>query len=267
MKKKFGFIGVGNMASAIISGMLNNDFVAPSDINIFDLDKSKCQTFESIGVTALDSTHSVVEKSDIIVLAIKPQNYADVLNDLSTLDLDAKIFVSIAAGISIDYIRTMLCSDVKVVRVMPNTPLLLSKGATALCPSSDMSECEYSPVVRIFSLSGVVEIIDESHMNEIIALNGSSPAFVYLFAKAMRDYANDCGIDKQQALNLICATFDGSAQMMRDSGDDLDTLIEKVSSPGGTTIAALNSFRENNFESIIKEAMKACTDRAVALGK
>lgn len=267
MNKKFGFIGVGNMASAIIGGMLNNDFVAPSDIYLFDLDRSKCQAFESKGVTVLDSTHSVVVESDIIVLAIKPQNYSEVLCDLSKLDLNDKIFVSIAAGISIEYIRTMLNCDVKVVRVMPNTPLLLSKGATALCPSTDMTESDFAPIVQMFSLSGVVEIIEQSHMNEIIAVNGSSPAFLYLFAKAMRDYSDECGIDKQQALNLICATFDGAAKMMRDSGDDLDTLIEKVSSPGGTTVAALNSFRENNFESIIKEAMKACTDRAEQLGK
>ncbi|MBQ4129245.1 MAG: pyrroline-5-carboxylate reductase [Ruminococcus sp.] len=267
MNKKIGFIGVGNMATAIIGGILNNNFTNAECINIYDLSTEKCDDFARKGVKVCDSISSVTTQSDIIFLAVKPQNYADVLTALCDVDCKDKVFVSIAAGISIDYIRSLLKQNVKVVRVMPNTPLLLSKGASALCPSDNLSEAEFEPVKTIFSLCGVVEIFEESHMNEIISVNGSSPAYVYLFAKAMADYAQSCGIEKESALNLICATFEGAAQMMMHSGDDIETLIKKVSSPGGTTIAALNSFKENNFVEIIKTAMKACTDRAQELGK
>lgn len=255
------------MATAIISGMLLNSFVEPENIYICDHDSAKCLDFKNQGVTVCDDAESVTKSSDIVVVAVKPQNYAEVLSGLSDIDCCDKIFVSIAAGISIDFVRSKLNQNVKVVRVMPNTPLLLSKGATAICPSADMSNEEAKPVKDMFSLSGVVEEFTEDHMNEIIAVNGSSPAFFYLFAKAMADYADECSIDREKAVNLICATFEGAAAMIKNSGDDIDTLIKKVSSPGGTTLEALSSFSNNNFEDIIKEAMRACTKRADELSK
>lgn len=267
MNKKFGFIGVGNMATAIVGGMLAGNFVDADKIYICDSNPEKCEALSNKGAIVCENIESVVFNSDIIVLAVKPQSYPQVLTQLSKVDCTGKIFVSIAAGISIEYVRSLLQQNVKVVRVMPNTPLLLSKGATAMCPSVDITEEEFEPVRQIFALSGVVEIIEESHMNEIISVNGSSPAYIYLFAKAIADYAEDCGIDRDKALNLICATFEGAAAMIKYSGDDIETLIKKVSSPGGTTIAALNSFEENNFVGIIKTAAKACTDRAEELGK
>lgn len=267
MNKKFGFIGVGNMATAIIGGMIESDFVAANHINIYDPSVEKCDKFKAKGVTVCSDNIEVVLNSDIITVAVKPQNYAEVLQQFKDIDCSDKIFVSIAAGISIDFVRSQLNQNVKVVRVMPNTPLLLSKGASALCPSTDMAVEEFAPVKDMFALSGVVEIIEEEHMNEIISVNGSSPAFFYLFAKAMADYAESCGIDRDKALNLICATYEGAAEMIRSSGDDIETLIEKVSSKGGTTIEALNLFKENNVEEIIKEAMTACTKRADELGK
>ncbi len=262
MNKKFGFIGVGNMATAIIGGMLENKFVDSKNIFIHDSSVEKCENFAKKGVSVCDDNDTLVKESDIIVVAVKPQNYSEVLQSLSDIDCSKKIFVSIAAGISINFVRAQLNQNVKVVRVMPNTPLLLSKGASALCPSSDMTEDDFKPVKDMFALSGVVEIIEEEHMNEIIAVNGSSPAFFYLFAKAMADYAVSCGIDRDKALRLICATYEGAAQMIRNSGDDIDTLIQKVCSKGGTTIEAINSFKENNIEEIIKDAMTACTKRA-----
>ena len=267
MNKKIGFIGVGNMGTAIISGMLDSKFAEPEYVYICDNNKDKCDFFLKKGVNVCDSITSLAECSDIVVLAVKPQNYAEVLTELSAINCESKIFVSIAAGISIGYVQKMLKEDAKVVRVMPNTPLLLSKGATALCPSDNMTEDEFKIVNDMFSISSVTEVFDESHMNEIISVNGSSPAYVYLFAKAMADYASECNIDADKAMNLICATFEGAAAMMRESGDDIETLIRKVSSPGGTTIAALNSFEENNFVDTVKKAMKACTDRAEELGK
>lgn len=200
-------------------------------------------------------------------MAVKPQHYAEAIASLKDAATAEKTFVSIAAGISISYVQNALGKACPVVRVMPNTPLLLGKGASALCPSDNISEEDKQIVEELFAGSGVCEYITEEHMNEIISVNGSSPAYIYLFAKAMADYAESCGIDYDKAMNLICATLEGSAAMLRESGDSADVLIEKVSSKGGTTIAALNKLREHGFTEAIRDAMQACTDRAEELGK
>lgn len=265
--KKIGFIGAGNMATAIIKGIMaqnnnNSDF-----INVFDVSVEKCEFMQSLGVNVFKSGSEVVENSDIIVLAVKPQNYAEVLEQLSASVDESKTFVSIAAGISIAYVQNALKCKCPVVRVMPNTPLLLKKGASALCPSENISEEDNKIIYNMFAGSGVCEYITEDHMNEIISVNGSSPAYIYLFAKAMADYAQAHGIQYDRAMNLICATLEGSAAMLRESGDSADMLIDKVSSKGGTTIAALDKLREYNFYEAVQDAMDACTKRAEELGK
>ena len=264
--KKIGFIGAGNMATAIIKGLISQNGSA-EQLGVFDTDPLKCSAMLGMGVEVYPSSPELVRSCDIVVLAVKPQNYAEALEAVKGEADESKTFVSIAAGISIDYVRKALGCSCPVVRVMPNTPLLLQKGATALCPSENISEEDKELVYKMFAGSGVCEYITEDHMNEIISVNGSSPAYIYLFAKAMADYAESCGIGYQQAMNLLCATLEGSAAMLRESVDTPDVLIEKVSSKGGTTIAALNKLREHGFTEAITDAMKACTDRAEELGK
>lgn len=264
--KSIGFIGAGNMATAIIKGLIAQKG-SGSFINVFDVSSEKLDEISKLGVNAFSSSLDVVKNSEIIVLAVKPQNYAEVLEALKDVVSTDKTFVSIAAGISINYVQSALGCECPVVRVMPNTPLLLKKGASALCPSGNISEENKQIVYDMFAGSGVCEYIAEDHMNEIIAVNGSSPAYIYMFAKAMADYAVSVGIDYDKALNLICATLEGSAAMLKESGDTPDVLIEKVSSKGGTTIEALNKLREHGFTEAIDDAMKACTKRAEELGK
>lgn len=265
--KKIGFIGAGNMATAIINGILRQKAEQPENIFVFDLDESKLDLMRENGVGTVSSCKELTEKSDIIVLAVKPQNYDEVLSDVKDAVNEKKVFVTIAAGISIEYVRKGLGTAVAAVRVMPNTPLLLGKGATAMCRSENIQDEDFEKIYQMFALSGEVALLDESQMNAVIAVNGSSPAYIYLFAKAMRDYAVSVGIDADTAMNLICKTFEGSAEMLRSSGDTPDTLIQKVCSKGGTTIEAMNVLRDNNVESIICDAMKACTKRAEELGK
>lgn len=265
--KKIGFIGAGNMATAIIKGLMAQNDNKADFINVFDVSAEKCEFMQTLGTNICTSCNNVVECSDIIVLAVKPQNYSEVLRQMVTSVNESKTFVSIAAGISIAYVQNALKCKCPVVRVMPNTPLLLKKGASALCPSDNISEENKKIVYDMFAGSGVCEYIAEEHMNEIISVNGSSPAYIYLFAKAMADYAQTHGIDYDRAMNLICATLEGSAAMLRESGDSADVLIEKVSSKGGTTIAALDKLREHNFYEAVQDAMDACTKRAEELGK
>lgn len=265
--KKVGFIGAGNMATAIIKGLMAQNSGKADFINVFDTDENKCSLMNELGASVCKSGCEVVEKSDIIVLAVKPQNYSDVLQAIKPAVNENKTFVSIAAGISIGYVQSALDCICPVVRVMPNTPLLLKKGASALCPSDNISDEDKQLVYNMFAGSGVCEYIAEEHMNEIIAVNGSSPAYIYLFAKSMADYAQKQGIDYDKAMNLVCATLEGSAEMLRKSGDSADVLIEKVSSKGGTTIAALDKLNEHGFYEAVQDAMDACTKRAEELGK
>lgn len=265
--KKIGFIGAGNMATAIIKGLLSQNNGNPELVNVFDLSAEKCDIIKKMGVNVCKTGVDVMKNSDIIVLAVKPQNYSEVLEELKNDVTPDKTFVSIAAGISIEFVRNSLNCNCPVVRVMPNTPLLLKKGATALCPSDNISDENKQIVYDMFAGSGVCEYISEEHMNEVIAVNGSSPAYIYLFAKAMAEYAENHGIEYNKAMNLICAALEGSAAMLRESGDSADILIEKVSSKGGTTIAALEKFREHGFYEAVQDAMDACTKRAEELGK
>lgn len=264
--KKIAFIGAGNMATAIVKGLLAQDY--PADcILVYDVSEEKMNLLAADGVTACESGKKAAQLADVIVLAVKPQHYPDALCELSSAVDESKTVVSIAAGISISYVQKGLGCECPVVRVMPNTPLLLKKGATALCPSDNISDEDKALVYKMFAGSGVCEYITEEHMNQIIAVNGSSPAYIYLFAKAMAEYAEEQGIDYNAAMRLICATLEGSAAMLRESGDTADELIAKVSSKGGTTIAALNKLVELGFTNAVKQAMQACTDRAEELGK
>jgi len=264
--KRIGFIGAGNMATAIVKGLLKAE-VPQECISVYDCNVKQLKHMAELGVNIIYDGAELTEKSDIIVLAVKPQNYDEVLEEIKSAATPQKVFVTIAAGISIDYVRKGLGVDCPMVRVMPNTPLLLGKGATALCRSENISDDDFKVVYDMFANSGEAVILPEDKMNAVIAVNGSSPAYVYLFAKAMTDYAVSVGIEKDTALKLVAQTFMGSGKMLLASGDDPDTLIQKVCSKGGTTIEAVNVLNENNVPQIIMDAMAACTKRAEELGK
>lgn len=262
-----GFIGSGNIAGAIVSGIIKKEVVSPSDIYVFDVDSEKLSEFCSAkSVNACGSISEIVKNSDYIVLSVKPQNYRDVLDEIASQQLDGKVFVSVAAGISIDFVKSIIGKETKVVRVMPNTPLLLGEGATAACRDELVTDEEFERACSLFSCGGKLAVLDEAQMNAVIAVNGSSPAYLFLFAKAVCEYAKSVGIDEENAKILFAQTMIGSAKMITDSGDDLQTLIDKVTSKGGTTAAALNVFYEKGFTDCIEEAMAACTKRAEELG-
>ncbi len=267
-QKTIGFIGAGNMAQAIIKGMIGSAGYDPQKIMIYDIDRLKCrQIARTQGVGVAQDSCEVVLQSDIIFLAVKPQNYEEVLSVLSAAVTQDKVFVSIAAGISTAYIMEKLGVPCPVIRVMPNTPLLLGQGATALCRAEHVTDEAFALVCDIFAASGEIAVLKEDKMNAVIAVNGSSPAYVYLFAKALLDYADSVGIPKEAALKLVCKTLEGSAAMLRSSGNSADDLIKMVSSPGGTTLKALESLEKDGFYQALVSAMGACTKRAEELGK
>lgn len=264
---KIGFIGAGNMATAIIRGMIGKGGYQPDTVFVYDLNPVQLEKMRMMGIQSVACAQEIVQQCNLIFLAVKPQNYEEVLTEIRPVVTKEKIFVTIAAGISTEYIMDTLKVSCPVVRAMPNTPLLLGKGATALCKASTVSDEVFHVVEEIFSASGAVSVLTEDKMNTIIAVNGSSPAYVYLFAKAIIDWAVSQNIESQVALSLICKTLEGSAEMLRSSGNTPDELIKMVSSPGGTTLKALEALEKHGFYQGLWEAMDQCTKRAEELGR
>ena len=265
-EKKIGFIGVGNMANAIIGGILKNRIPA-NQIALYNRHPEKCAALEKKGMTVCSSAEELTRLCDIIFLTIKPQNFPEVLEQIRSSASQDKIFVSVAAGISTKYIREELQGTYMVIRAMPNTPLSIAKGATALYCPPGVPEEALRLVKSFFEACGMVRMISEEEMNPIISISGSSPAYFYLFVKAMTDYARQQGLNPQMALELICQTMIGSAGMLLETGKTAEELIRMVSSPGGTTLEALKVFQESDVEGIICNAMKACAHRAEELEK
>jgi len=263
--KCVGFIGAGNMASAIIDGMLSAEIMPAEKINVFDPDESKQCLFRKKGCSVCDSNVDTASKSEILIIAVKPQTISEVLSEISAHLSKGGVLVSIAAGVSIERIRSFI-GDYPVVRIMPNACMTVSLGASALSCSKNVNEEQLNTVRKIFSCCGITEIIDESLQNSIISIHGSSPAYIFLSARAIVDEAVEEGIDSQTALNLICQTLHGSAKMLLDLGKSPDELMKIITSKGGTTEAALAVLDEHGFYDSLRQAMKACLNRAEELG-
>lgn len=267
---KIAFLGAGNMATAIIKSIVNSKRIDAQDIFVYDkfLEKAKCLSDE-LSVICCSSLSEACNSAENIVLAVKPQNYEELLCEIrdSASDLSSKTFISIAAGISCDYICSVLDFDCPVIRVMPNTPVMLGVGAIAISRNKYVTDKVYSKLCTLFACCGTVCSLDENMMNKVIAVNGSSPAYLYLLAKVMIEKAVEYGISEKNAKDLVVQTLKGSVEMLIKSGLDADELIKMVASPGGTTLAALSSFEEDGFENCVHKAMDACTKRAEELSK
>lgn len=256
------------MANAIINGIIKSKTFPANRLYIFDRHQEKCTKMSTdMGIHPLACAKELAQACDVIFLAVKPQNFSEVLSSISCAVDESKLIVSIAAGISCEYVAKHLNCNCPVIRTMPNTPLLIGKGATAMCRTSNVSDERFLFVQSLFAACGTVAVLQENQMNAVISVSGSSPAYIYLFAKAMIDGAVQQGIDAQTALGLICQTLEGGAEMLLSSGFSPDELIKMVSSRGGTTVEALAVFNQHNFEQIVLDAMLACTKKAKELGK
>lgn len=262
-----GFIGAGNMGYAIMKGIAGCTMKDEIQLSAFDVYAPVLDRLEEFGTVKCGSPAEVVSSCKYVFLAVKPQQLDEVLDAVKDSVSEDTVIVSICAGISDEYIASKTIEGAKVVLVMPNTPLLLGEGATALSKSDSVSEEEFDLVCRIFGACGIYAVIPKDKMKEIIAINGSSPAFIYLYAQAFVEYAESVGIDGEVAKSLFAKSLVGSAKMITDSGKSIDELITMVSSKGGTTIAGLEKLRECGLCEAVNECCKACTNRAYELSK
>lgn len=255
--KKCSFLGAGNMASAIIGGLKGHT------VCIFDVNPSQYEKFNGAHRIASDAADAVTW-GDYIFLCVKPQNFTELLSSLrdSGCDLTAKTFVSIAAGISTSAICRLLGQNVPVIRTMPNTPLLIGHGVTALSRNEWVTDADFDEVRALFASCGKTLVLPEDQMNAVIAATSTAPAYVYLLISAIANEAANEGLNGRDITDAIAAMVAGSAQMVMQSPLTPEELIAMVKSPRGTTEQALNVLQQEDFVGAIARAMQACTRRA-----
>ncbi|MEG2958543.1 MAG: pyrroline-5-carboxylate reductase [Oscillospiraceae bacterium] len=260
-----GFVGAGNMAGAIFNGVLGRHLLSAESIWLSNRSAPKLEAYAVLGAHTTTDNVAVVQAADVIVLAIKPQMFPDVLPGIAPYAL-GKCFVSIAAGISVDYLKSQLPGAL-VMRAMPNTPMQVGLGATGIVAAPEVPAQIFNAVSDIFAAGGETAVITEAQIDDIIALSGSTPAFFFRMADALVSCAVQNGFDPDLALKLAAKTMEGSAVMLQKSGKTAKELTRQVCSPGGTTLAALTAFDEQNFEGMITEAVTRCTARSKELSE
>ncbi len=267
MESKVVFIGAGNMAEAIVSGMVAADFCAPEKIIMTDIrPEHLADLSEEYGVTT-SVNNGVVENAEIVVLAVKPQILTEVVKEIAPILQKETLLVSIAAGISCANIEAALDGERRVVRVMPNTPALIGKGAAAIAAGTHADEADIEVAEAILQCVGMTVRVKEKELDAVTALSGSGPAYVFYLLEAMLEAAEEMDLEKETARSLALQTVEGAARLMKDSGESAKTLRERVTSKGGTTEAAIHALNDENVKGSIVKALKAAHDRSVELSK
>ena len=264
MKKSIAFIGAGNMGGAMASRVLD---AKNRTVVVFDPDKTKCAAFAEKGAVIAESAEAACEAADYILLAVKPQIIAKVLDDLRKTDLTGKTILSIAAGVSTTLIERILGRALPIVRIMPNTAAAIGLGAIAYSVNARVDDADAADIAEMLGEMGAAYRLDEAQMNTVICANGSSPAYFYFIMDAMFRSARAQGLDcSDEALtHMIAQTLRGAADMMMESiktGKTFEDRIREVCSPNGTTERAVRVVREEKGDEILDRAMRACTERA-----
>ena len=265
-RRRMAFLGVGNMASALIlaNGGKTIDY---KDIILYDKYPKNFDRFTRNGAYAAKTLSEAVSMADCVLMAVKPQDYFTLMDEIKQCEgYKSKLYVSIGAGIEVNTVSDYLSCNA-VVRALPNTPMLIGKGVSAVCKSNAVSDEDYRFVYSLFECAGSAIEIDESEMNRIIGVTSSSPAYVFEFIKSIAAGASAQGLCGDELIPVICDVVIGSAMLLRDSNKTPDEMIAMVASKGGTTERALKMLAENDFSDIVKSAMIACTERADELGK
>lgn len=260
---KIGFIGCGNMGTAMLSGMIDSGKVKPQDIMVTDkLLASRVNTQKKYGVEITSNNVELTMIADIIVLAVKPQFYEEVLLEIKDALWADKILVSIAPGKTLSWLEEKLGKPTKLIRTMPNTPALVKEGMMGVCANEQVAKDELEFVCKLFSGFSKTEFVPEHLMDVVTAVSGSSPAYVFMFIEAMADAAVEGGMPRKQAYTFAAQAVLGSAKMVLETGMHPGELKDMVCSPAGTTIQAVRVLEEHGMRAAVMDAMKACLDKS-----
>lgn len=261
-----GFIGCGNMAQAMLAGILNQGLYAKEEIIVSRRsEEALAQIQKKFGVLTTTDNIEVAKKADILILAVKPFQFAALIPTMAEYIKEDALVISIAAGQTIANIEELFGKTIKLVRTMPNTPALVLEGATGMCFNRQVTEEEQKKAVRLFESFGMVEVVSEPMIDTVIGVSGSSPAYVFLFIEAMADAAVADGMPRAQAYRMAAQSVLGSAKMVLETGKHPGELKDMVCSPAGTTIEAVRVLEEKGFRSAVIEGQKACVRKAKEL--
>lgn len=266
MDKIIGFIGYGNMAKAMVNGLIKSGTFPKENIIASKKNISLGSKAEE-NIYLSDDNKEIAKKSDYIVLAIKPGSYTLILEEIRDYIKKDAIIISIGAGIGSQFLKDKLPEATKYIKTMPNTPAMVGEGMTALSINDTLNREDIKKIENIFASFGKTEIIEESLMDGFTALCGSSPAYIYMMIEAMADGGVLEGIPRDKAYRMAAQAVLGSAKMVVETGLNPSILKDNVASPGGTTIEAIASLEENGFRSAIIKAMRACAKRSSEMGK
>lgn len=262
-----GFIGCGNMGSALLEGIIRKELKEPGEVAVFDQDTSKLENLQQhYGVQVFPGAAALCARVKTVFLAVKPQDMSGLLHEIQQEITAEHLLISVAAGLKLDFFQGILGSERKVVRVMPNAPCLISKGMSVVNPGGAVTPRETQEVVTLLEALGEVLVLEEKYMDVVTALSGSGPAYVFLFIEALADGGVEMGLSRDHALLLAAQTVFGSAAMLLEKKEHPAVLKNMITSPGGTTSAGLLALEEGAARAAISKAVIAATKRGQALG-
>ncbi|TYU39611.1 pyrroline-5-carboxylate reductase [Listeria monocytogenes] len=261
--KKIGFIGAGNMGTAMIRGLAqanldNREAIIVSGRN---LEKLKPLEAEFPGLQITTDTGKLAEQADIIILAVKPYTIPEILTTLKEKLTPDKIIISVAAGVTIQDLEELTSAKTKIVRVMPNTPALVGEAMSSISPNANVTSEEIKEVTAIFTSFGEAEVVAENLMDAVIGVSGSSPAYVYMFIEALADGAVLSGMPRDKTYKFAAQAVLGAAKTVLETGEHPGKLKDMVTSPGGTTIEAVKSLENDGFRSAVINAVQAAAKK------
>ncbi|MEZ4297521.1 MAG: pyrroline-5-carboxylate reductase [Polyangiaceae bacterium] len=265
--RKIGFIGGGNMASALIRGLLSSHVVEPAAVRASDLNEARREELTSkFGIEATADNSAVADWADVIVIAVKPQIVDRILAPVADAVRDGDLVISVAAGVPIEALEARLPAGTRVIRTMPNTAAIALAGATAIAPGSTVEKADIEVARTLFSAVGRCVVLDESLLDAVTGLSGSGPAYVMLMIEALADGGVKVGLGRDVALLLAAQTVYGAAKLQLETGEHPGRLKDMVTSPGGTAIAGLHTLEAGGLRRTLIDAVEAAATRSAELG-
>lgn len=264
--KELGLIGVGNMGTALLKGVLSSNTIDKEKTIIYDTREEVIKkSIQEFDVKAVSSNTELVQQVKFIIIAVKPQDIDSVLEEIGPKLSEDQILISIAAGVTLDYIKKFISKNIGLIRVMPNTPALVGEGVSAIAHNKKITENDLKYVKKIFNSVGKVVELEEKHIDAVTGLSGSGPAYVFVMIEALADGGVKMGLPRNIALKLASQTVLGAAKMVMETGMHPGELKDMVASPGGTTITALHEIEKGKLRATLISAVEAATLKSKSL--
>ena len=265
---KIGFIGAGNMGGAILRGALRKGIIENTDTSVFGVNLEKLEAIKTeLKVSVYTDIEGIVSACDILFLGFKPQKFDEIMPKIAKTYMPDKVIVSMAAGISIDYISGFIGENSQIIRIMPNTPAQVGEAMVSVSRNKNVCEEAFLRIFKIFEGIGKAEEVPEELIHCVIGVSGSSPAYTYMYIDALVEAAVKNGMDREKATKFAAQAVLGAAKMVLETGIDPEQLRLNVCSPGGTTIEGVKRLQEDGFEGIVENAFNACVEKSKKMTK